>query len=620
MWCAKKIEIHNLFANVCSEYDFKNNVCTVITGKNLTDKNFENNGAGKSTIFEAIALALTGDSLRPIKSDTYINYDAKSCRVVLELFNDANGERLKVEREIFKRGKSSVVKIFENGKQNTQLVSVAEVNKRILEKLGICKDDLVRYFIISQDSRYNFFTAGDSDKKEILNRITSANMVDAIIADLNNQIKAKEAILDDVRLEEGRLLGKIDLIEEQEKNLLENAETETEIENLKNEIAQLKQRVVEKEDLLEEVESDRKEDELALGKMKVIDLKQLKEKFNLKNKKRDEIDEVLLKNNKLKKQVELILSGVIECPKCGEKFILENDLKLSLKEAKEINKYLIGEIEDGTKKLKAIQDEINSINDSMRKGRENNMRYESLQDDIERLNRKFNLIHDEIKTINAKIEAKNKAIRELKSGEAIKRRIDDLRKKKQEIFRSLNESRDVLKNADAELDILKFWQYNMGKSGFQTYLANKSIKMLEGTINNFLSRMNIDYRVRIEPYKVLKSGDVRDKIDCFVSSDGAQWQNFLGFSGGERQRIILAGILALQKLINDSLGDRGLNLLLLDESLGNIDTLGTMGMVNILERFNITTMLITQNIEEPRKIFSNCLEVIKEDGISKLVY
>lgn len=67
MWHPIKIEIYDLFAHRESIYEFKNNACTVIFGRNETDRGMDNNGAGKTTLFEAIVLALTNKSLRDIK-------------------------------------------------------------------------------------------------------------------------------------------------------------------------------------------------------------------------------------------------------------------------------------------------------------------------------------------------------------------------------------------------------------------------------------------------------------------------------------------------------------------------------------------------------------------------
>ena len=93
---------------------------------------------------------------------------------------------------------------------------------------------------------------------------------------------------------------------------------------------------------------------------------------------------------------------------------------------------------------------------------------------------------------------------------------------------------------------------------------------------------------------------------------------FMAMSGGERGRIKLAGILAIQHLINMSLNGNGLNLLILDESLSGIDSEGTMEFVNILENIGSTILLITQNIEDS-KIFKNVLTVEKKNGVSRYI-
>ena len=58
MWQLKSIELKNLFSHVDTTYEFKQGVCTVIFGENKTDVGAQNNGAGKSTIFEGITLSL----------------------------------------------------------------------------------------------------------------------------------------------------------------------------------------------------------------------------------------------------------------------------------------------------------------------------------------------------------------------------------------------------------------------------------------------------------------------------------------------------------------------------------------------------------------------------------
>lgn len=619
MWCPIRVEINNLFAAERLEYEFNNNVCTVVTGKNYTDKNFENNGAGKSTIFEAIALAITGDCLRPIKKDSFINKSksVSSCSVALELYNDVLKKKVRIEREFFKSSKSSTCLVYENGLQNKQLVSVAEANKRILELIGICKDDLVRYFIVGQDNRYNFFTASDSDKKEILNRITNADMINSVLQRLSDSVKAKQADLEAEKINEGKLLGKMEMIDVQIKDLLENDDTEWEVKKLEREIVGWDAELVSRGEKKDKLENELMKMEQHLAKMKLVDLSKTRDKINKLNKSMDYSDGKLLEVNKLKKKLELILDGVLKCPKCGEKFVADNELKLIYEEALEIKLEVDSKAKELAEEVNVLSIKISEAYKELKAAKEQNLKYEACEHDINKQNKLIEVEEYEIEALNVKIAKKKVEVEDLKSGKQRKERIEELKQRKRGVLKKYNECREVLKVADDELNMLKFWQFNMGKSGFQTYLANKSIKRLEGTINNYLDKMKIDYRVQIEPYKVLKSGDVREKIDCFVSCNGYDWQNFMTFSGGERQRIILAGILAIQKLINDSLGANGLNMLIMDETLWQMDNVGTVSAIRILERIGITILITTQNIEEPEKIFENYLKVVKIDGVSK---
>ena len=72
MWRPIKIKIENVLSHVDTEYTFNLGVCTVIYGQNLTDNGASSNGSGKSTIFEAISLALFGKTLRGVNRDEFM--------------------------------------------------------------------------------------------------------------------------------------------------------------------------------------------------------------------------------------------------------------------------------------------------------------------------------------------------------------------------------------------------------------------------------------------------------------------------------------------------------------------------------------------------------------------
>lgn len=195
MWYPVKIEFGGLFAfRDRAEVAFKRSECTVIFGDNRTDRGSLNNGSGKSTLFEAISLALTGDLLprdTPITRDKAINRERDEAWVTMSLANDVLHQTMEIRRRFYRK-RSAKATLFENDRENTQLTSVAEVDKRVLELLGLSREDLLRYYIISQDRQYNFLTAPDTTKKEILNRITNADMLQPVLDAIKADHKAAD--------------------------------------------------------------------------------------------------------------------------------------------------------------------------------------------------------------------------------------------------------------------------------------------------------------------------------------------------------------------------------------------------------------------------------------------
>ena len=158
----------------------------------------------------------------------------------------------------------------------------------------------------------------------------------------------------------------------------------------------------------------------------------------------------------------------------------------------------------------------------------------------------------------------------------------------------------------------------MGKMGFATYLANKSIKIIEGIINSFLLKFKTEISVLMNGYKILKDSSLREKIDIFIRKDGVTASSYLSNSGGERGRVNLAGILGIHHLLNMSRNGRGLNLIILDEVFPGIDSIGQENIIRILEGLGITVLMITQVVSTGFN-YQNEIRVQKIDGVSEIV-
>lgn len=618
MWNPSKIEIYNLFAHKESVYDFKNNACTVIFGKNETDRGLENNGAGKTTLFEAICIALTNESLRAIKKDSFINRDEEECRIVFHLYNPVLKMKLRISRQFFRGNKSAKIEIWENDKLNKQVVSVNEANKRVLELIGISREDLLRYFIISQDNRYTFFTASDSEKKEIMNRITSADMINPVIEELDLRYKEKNAEYKDIDDEIGKLSEKKELLVEQREEVLANDNTEEELNELSEKITEAEEEIGEIDGNLDKWKKAVKTREEQIQAITVEDTTQLKKDRKKIKEEIDELDSELSENKRLEKKLKAELEDTIICPKCSHEFIHESELNLSLEDIKSLLNEAQSEIKKQIKEYDAKETKLKNINKKIKEAE----RAEELVGEIEveksGYERKIkNKTQDRVELLEkiAKWENEKKAIKKRKKDDKL---LNSLNQRIIECDTEIEKLNKQLLPISEEMETIKFWQFNMGRSGFMTYLANKSIKIIEGITNSYLRKFGVDISVLINGFTILKSGEVREKIDVFVLNDGVTAEQFLAKSGGERGRVTLAGVLGIQHLINLSTNGRGLNLLLLDEVFPGIDSKGQEKIINTLNKIGITVMMITQNVSDNLNV-ENKITVVKEGGISSFI-
>jgi len=618
MWNPIKIEIYNLFAHKESVYDFKNNACTVIFGKNETDRGLENNGAGKTTLFEAICIALTNESLRSIKKDSFINRDEEECHIIFYLYNPVLKMKLKISRQFFRGNKPVKIEIWENDKLNKQVVSVNEANKRVIELIGINRDDLLRYFIISQDNHYTFFTATDGEKKEIMNRITSADMINPVIEELDLRYKEKDAEYKEIDNKVGKLSDKKELLDEQRREVLVNDNTEEELKELSEKISETEKDIEEIDNYLKKWNKFVKEKQNQIKSITVEDTTQLKKDRKKLKEEIEGLESKLSENKKIERKLKTELEDTIVCPNCNHEFIHESELNLSIEDTKSLLKEAESEINKQTKTYESKETELKNLNKKIKESETAEELIGDIEEEKSRYERKIkNKTQDRSDFLEriVKWNEEKKAIKKRKKDDKL---LNSLSERINECDNSIKKLTENLLPITEEIESIKFWRFNMGRSGFMTYLANKSIKIIEGITNSYLRKFNVDISVLINGFVILKSGEVREKISIFALNDGVTAEQFLAKSGGERGRVTLAGILGIQHLINLSTNGKGLNLLCFDECFHGMDSKGQENIIKIFEKIGITILVITQNVSESFNN-ENTLYVVKEKDVSRYI-
>lgn len=221
MWKLKQISATNLCAFKHLDYTLPQNHTTLIFGNNMDNDSQGSNGSGKSALIEAIAIGLTGETLRSIKMEEIINDAENEAKVSLWLYNDSSNQQLYIDRYISRKA-SQIIKIMMSSDaidgseaEDIVLSSVAEYNKYILELLGLSKDEVFANFILSKHKYHSFLSSSDREKKEIINRFSNGVIVDESIAALQIDMVPIQESLKEAESLMAKCTGQVSAIQEQ---------------------------------------------------------------------------------------------------------------------------------------------------------------------------------------------------------------------------------------------------------------------------------------------------------------------------------------------------------------------------------------------------------------------
>lgn len=220
MWTLIQVYAKNLCAFKLLDYKLLQKHTTLIFGNNMDNDSQGSNGSGKSAMLEAIAIGITGETLRKIKMDEIINDAENEAIVSLLLLNTATEQRLTIQR-IISRKAAQVIKVCvcanetEDNEVCIEQASVADYNKFILETLGLTKEDIFSNFILSKHKYLSFLSSSDREKKEIINRFSNGVIVDESIIALQEDMVPIQELLKQAELSVANHTGRVETLQEQ---------------------------------------------------------------------------------------------------------------------------------------------------------------------------------------------------------------------------------------------------------------------------------------------------------------------------------------------------------------------------------------------------------------------
>lgn len=401
-------------------------------------------------------------------------------------------------------------------------------------------------------------------------------------------------------------------------------------------------------------------------------LADLEKELNEANIKLESLREKRMNHSRAIEELNNKIAGVVTCPKCGFEFLtscegfdvevgrgelsqLQTDLKQTRRQGTETEKTITfieqdqKEIQQSRRKLNtdnsewlskvdAADKELQSLNFKLesqhRKERQVADRIASAQKEIDNTRRKLfdeayeiidtetrnrqrtlKLTQEDIASVESSIETLYTTIGEINNSspdsviESLKESLKEARKRSSEALKAKESVANRLSRLTEQVQ--RFAQ-------FKSFLANTKIEALSKITNEFLESIGSDIRIQFSGYTVLKTGKVREKISVSLVRDGVDCGSFGKFSEGEKARVNISSILAMQKLVNSNCDDtKGLDLLVLDEILAAVDEEGNAKMFESINRLGITALVVSHG--HTSESYPHTLTIRKENGRSYIV-
>lgn len=324
--------------------------------------------------------------------------------------------------------------------------------------------------------------------------------------------------------------------------------------------------------------------------------------------------DLLTAQRKLKDGKALAAKGscrVTKCPTCSQD--IDNSAHFTIAEQfKETEQSLLAEITKLTSSI-ASYDHLSKLYDSSVSKSAEFEKYQALYDSkmpTELLNeqelvKEFKRLKSQILQINEAIDAAKSLNKKAAERNA---RIEVISSQMQEMKSEIAVHTKKLNEATEELANLQVLVKAFSTTGLLAYKIECLVKDLESITNEYLAEM-ADGRFQLT-FQISSS----DKLNVIITDNGNE-TDLNALSMGEKARVNIAALLAIRKLMQ-SLSNSRTNLLILDETIENLDIDGKDKLVELLlKEDKLNTILMSHSFNHP---LIDKINILKLDNISSI--
>ena len=534
------------------------------------------NGAGKSTILDALTFVLFGKSFRKINKPQLINStNEKDCVVNIDFRIGS------VEWSIVRGIKPNVFEIYRDGNLLDQAASANDQQKYLEQTiLKMNYKSFTQIVILGSSNFTPFMQLPASGRREVIEDILDIKVFSTMNNIIKDQLRKhredikvlnlkKESVSDKVLMQENFIKE----LDTRGKNTLQKYEDKINELNIDIDVFNQDNKIEEKEIRRYRKELESVED----AKTKIRKLGNLKGKISQK------MDSIKREQN--------FFSDNLTCPTC-EQTIEETFRTQRLKNSNTKLK----ELEDGFEQLidtikseefrESVYDNITkSIMESQSKISTNSAKISSLQAQITGLNH-------EIKTLNDQATNKNEE----------QQKLNDYKERLEKVFDDLTEKRIKVSNHDFLHELLK-------DSGVKSKIIEKYLPLINQQVSKYLQMMEFYINFKLDE-------EFNETVESPIHEDFS----YSSFSEGEKQRIDLALLFTWREVAKIK-NSTSTNLLIMDEIFdSSLDGFGTDDFLKII-RFVVkdANVFVISHKESLHDKFDRVIKFEKRKNFSQIV-
>ena len=565
----KKIRYKNFLStgNHFNEIDFQQNHTNLIIGTN---------GAGKSTMLDALTFGLFNKSFRQIKKAQLINAtNEKDCVVEVEF--SVNSRDYLVRRGI----KPNLFDIEING---NPLHKEADdrANQRILEEniLKVNYKSFTQIVILGSSTFVPFMQLSTTNRRDVIEDLLDIRIFSVMNNLIKDNIRTKKEQIKSLDLKKENLKDKIEL----QNNLIQKLAD------------QGKEKIKTNHDKINELLSE-SDDYVSANKgleTNVEELSAEQEKFVGADKK-------LSKLNNFKGQISNKVSTITK----EHKFFTDNTVCPTCTQPIE-ESFRLNKIADVQTKARELKKGFNDLEESIKTEQDRERQFKKLSKEITKLN------HD-ISQNNTHISLNQRQIRELESEiQTITKQFKDrnIENEKLEEFKgSLNTTIDDLSVKRQDIYHYDFAYSLLKDDGVKTKIIKKYLPYINAQVNRYLQMMDFYINFTLD-----------EEFSETVKSPIHEDFSYSSFSEGEKMRIDLALLFTWREVarVKNSVNT---NLLIMDEVFdSSLDGFGTDEFLKII-KFVIrdANIFVISHKSDLHDKFDSVIKFDKLRGFSSIV-